>query len=332
MKNTVTHFAGVPLGASSFEALDRLALVEMRPYGMSQGILPSLYSMLRTEGSLPLSRQAAEQILERPGAPTAIFTGMQIPGYMPVGETDGPVGVAVLAHVLHEIGHPVTVVVEPEIVPIMRHLLNITMENTEPVRVIASDDSDAYDELETTAEIAIAIEKLGPNEKGTRHSVGGTAVLTGDDRAGDFFNNLRRRGAFTLGVGDNGNEIGFGKIAHQARGIVPWGEICRCECAGGIVTAIGTDVVLPCAVSNYGAYVVSVSLACLLEREELLPNPSVISKLVSDAVQHGMVNGAIENDDEFIGDDGIPLAAVEAFAQLFRTVGTQYFTRVGDHR
>ncbi len=332
MKNTITHFAGMPLGASSFEAIDRLALVEMRPYGLSQGILPSLYTMLRTEGSLPLSRQAAEHILQRPGAHTAILTGMQIPGYMPVGETDGPVGVAVLARALHEIGHPVTVVVEPEIVPIARHLLDVAMGDSAAVRVIASDDGEAYEELENVAEIAIAIEKLGPNDVGMRHSVGGTAVTTGDDQAGDFFNRLRRRGVLTIGVGDNGNEIGFGKIAYQAQGVVPWGQVCRCECGRGIVTAVGADVVLPCAVSNYGAYVISVALACLLEREELLPDPAVISRLVSDAVQRGMVNGAIEGDDEFVGDDGIPLPAVEAFAQLFRTIGTQYFTRVGDHR
>lgn len=332
MKNTVAHFAGVPLGDSTFEALDRLALVEMRPYGLSQGILPHLYAQLRTEGSLPLSRQAADQILRRPGAPTVIVTGMQIPGYMPVGETDGPVGTAVLANVLHELGHSVTIVVEPEIVSIMEHLLRVAMGTSDSVTVIASDDDAAYRELAETTEIAIAIEKLGPNDAGVRHSVGGTAVVTGDDYAGEFFNTLRQRGALTIGVGDNGNEIGFGKIHWQIRGIVPWGEVCRCECQGGILTKIGADVTLPCAVSNYGAYVISVALACLVEREELLPDPAVVSRLVSDAVARGMVNGAIEGDEGFVGDDGIPLRAVGAFVELFRTIGTQYFTRVGDHR
>lgn len=331
MKNTVTHFAGVPIGSSSFEALDRLALVEMRPYGLSQGILPLLYGMLRTEGSHPLSRQAGEQILNRPGAPVVIATGMQIPGYMPVGETDGPVGAAVLARVLEELGHPVTVVVEPEIVAIMRRLLDVAVGAAHSIEVRASDD-DAYDRLMDSVGIAIAIEKLGPNDAGVRHSVGGTAVETGDDRVGDFFRSVRGRGVLTIGIGDNGNEIGFGKIVSQARGVVPWGEVCRCDCGRGIVTSVGADVVLPCAVSNYGAYVISTALSCLLEREDLLPNPAVVSQLVAEAVQRGMVNGAIEGDDEFVGDDGIPLVAVEAFAQLFRSIGTQYFTRVGDHR
>lgn len=331
MKNTVTHFAGVPIGSSSFEALDRLALVEMRPYGLSQGILPLLYGMLRTEGSHPLSRQAGEQILKRPGAPVVIVTGMQIPGYMPVGETDGPVGAAVLARVLETIGHPVTVVVEPEILPVMRRLLDVAAGTAHSIQVRASDE-DAYDELMESVGIAIAIEKLGPNDAGVRHSVGGTAVATGDDRAGDFIRAVRGRGVLTIGIGDNGNEIGFGKIASQARGVVPWGEVCRCECGQGIVTSVGADVVLPCAVSNYGAYVISVALSCLLEQADLLPHPSVVSQLVTEAVRRGMVNGAIEGDDGFVGDDGIPLVAVEAFAQLFRSIGTQYFMRVGDHR
>lgn len=332
MSNTITHFAGLPLGASTFEALDRLALVEMRPYGMSQGILPSLYRMLRTEGSFPLSRQAAEQIILRSKAPVAIFTGMQIPNYMDVGETDGPIGAAVLSQTLATLGHPVSIVVEPEILPVLRVLIERMPNMSGRVELVSSNDESAYDELETSTQIAIAIEKLGPNDAGVRHSVGGTAVTTGDDRAGSFFNTVRRRGALTIGVGDNGNEIGFGKIAPQARGIVPWGEVCRCECGQGIVTSVGADVVLPCAVSNYGAYVISVALACLLEEKALLPDPILVSQLVSEAVHHGMVNGAIEGDPTFVGDDGIPLSAVEAFVQLFRTIGTQYFTRVGDHR
>lgn len=331
MNNTVTHFAGQPIGNSTYEALDRLMLVEMRPFGMSQGILPHIYDILRISGSKPLSRQAAEQISQRRGSHVAIFTGMQIPGYMPRGETDGPVGSVVLGRTLSQIGYEVSIVVEPEIVPVVEKLIEVAALCSDDIRVISSLDKLAYDKVEEHCDIAIAIEKLGPNEKGIRHSVGGTPVHTGDERPSDLFQRIRTRGGLTIGIGDNGNEIGFGKVASQIRGLVPWGEVCRCDCSAGIVTATGADVVLPCAVSNYGGYVISCALSCLLERPDLLFDIRHIEAMVKECVDMGVVNGAIE-EGEFIGDDGVPIEAVSAFGTLFRTIGSQYFVRVGDHR
>lgn len=333
MKNTYSHVAGLALGHSSYEALDRLALVEMRPYGMSQRLLPHLYNELRQPGMPAISRQAAEAIAARPHAPVTILTGMQIPNYMPVGETDGPVGAIVLAAGLTHVGHDVAIVVEPEIKEVMDQVIAELEEfNLPEITIISSSDTQAYRAREEETEIAIAIEKLGANSKAVRHSVGGTAVSTGDDYADTFITNLQRNGGFTIGVGDNGNEIGFGKIASFAQSIVPWGNVCRCDCSSGIITTTPTDLVIPCAVSNYGAYVIMTALACLLEREDLLINPNLISALVQRFVSLGMVNGAIEDDPDFVGDDGIPLSGVEAFAELFRLIGSHFFTRVGDHR
>lgn len=326
----VASFAGQPLGQATFENLDRLLQVEMRPYGQTQGVVPHLYGLARPAGAAPLTEQAARELLRRSGERVLILTGLQIPGHMPFGETDGPLGALILARALEKLGHPVTIVCEPEIVPVVEGLAK-TLGTGTVVR--SSDQEQSRDDVRRVVagtSIGIAIEKLGHNADGVRHTVGGNAVTTGDQWAEARIEEIRRAGGFTIGIGDNGNEIGFGKIAPLIRGLVPRGEVPRSQSSDGIVTVCGTDLLIPCAVSNYGGYGIAAALACLTERRDLLASADEVEAMLRRALELGCVNGGLE-EDGFVGDDGVPLDAVRAYVTLVATVAAQYFVRVGDH-
>jgi hypothetical protein len=325
------YFADRPIGHATFENLDHLLVLEMRPYGLSQGIVPHLYRAARTPNGEPLTLLAANHILARCPRRAVIYTGMVVPRFMPAGETDGPLGAAALARTLAAIGCTTTVVIEPEIAPLMRRLGEVVGANEMVVRESDSfADEAAVRAFASEMDLGIAIEKLGGNEQGVRHTVGGNAVVTGDQWADAGIDQVRRSGGFTIGIGDNGNEIGFGKIAEQIRRLVPYGEVSRSG-HGGILAHQSCDLLIPCAVSNYGGYAITAALACLIERPELCVTADEIETMLRDAIGMGCVNGGIENDEGFIGDDGVPLAGARAYAILIATVVHQYFTRVGAH-
>lgn len=331
MTTTITHFAGQPVGDATYENLDHLLQLEMRPYGLTQGVIPHLYRIARPRGAAALTRQAAAEILYRPGTRVAIFTGLFIPGYMPHGETDGPLGAVVLARALNRLGYTTTIVTEPEITDVVRGVAQVIGEDG--IDVLDSSSHETEEQALAFASgisIGIAIEKLGVNGRGVRHTVGGNAVDTGDPWAETCIEAIRRQGGFTVGIGDNGNEIGFGGIAPLIRSLVPRGETCRCGCGDGIVTAQGTDLVVPCAVSNYGGYAITAALACLAERPDLLVTGDEVERMLRRALELGCVNGGLE-EDGFVGDDGVPLDAAVAYVTLIATVARQYFVRVGDH-
>jgi D-glutamate cyclase len=325
------YFADRPVGHATFENLDHLLTLEMRPYGLSQGIVPHLYRAARLPNSEPLTLQAAHQILGRAPTKVAIFTGMVVPGYMPAGETDGPLGAVVLARALAALGCHSSIVIEPEIAPTVRKIAEIV--GCTSLTVLESDSLSCEHEAREFASgfgLGIAIEKLGVNDQGVRHTVGGNAVVTGDQWADTCIDEIRRSSGFTIGIGDNGNEIGFGRIASQIRHIVPYGEVSKSG-HGGIIARQSCDLLIPCAVSNYGGYAISGALACLIKRPDLCVSADEIEKMLRRAIAMGCVNGGIEDDDNFIGDDGVPLEAARAYATLIGTIVRQYFIRVSPH-
>lgn len=271
------------------------------------------------------------ELLRRPAGRVVIFTGLVIPGYMPHGETDGPLGAVVLARALRAVGHRTSIVTEPEIVPVVRGVAEAL--RMEPVDVVSSSTIATAEDAEQFAremDIGIAIEKLGENSAGVKHTVGGNAVLYGDLWCETVLAEIRRNGGYTIGIGDNGNEIGYGKIAPAIRPLVPRGEVCRCPCGAGIVATQPTDILIPCAVSNYGGYGITAALACLNEQPGLCVTADEVDAMLHRALELGCVNGGLE-ESGFVGDDGVPLEAACAYATLMGTLVAQYFVRVEDH-
>jgi D-glutamate cyclase len=298
-----------------FESIDRLVTVEMRPSGTpTMGIARKLYDAA-SKGE-PISLQAAQALLECEGGRVALITGAAISLRWPKGEIDGPIGAAVLAHALGACGFQADVIVPTPMIDVL-----------EGVRDVLGASFQVCDEsrLTGTYDAAVSIEKLGRNRKGVRHGLVGTPSEPRPEEAfnpDDLIESLNARGLLTIGIGDGGNEIGFGAIFDEARQIVPTGSDCGCPCHDGVVTSTATRIVFPATVSNYGAYAITAALGLLTERPDMLPAAEVVADAMVAAVERGCFDGAIP-DPTSIGDDGVPVDGVMAVVTLLRTIVAQ---------
>ena len=307
------------LGA--FENLDRLITVEMRPKSLPQGYVPQFYAAARGTGD-PLLARVANALAELEPGRVAIFTGVFVPPHLAIGEMDGPLGAVVLAAALERMGHEAHIVVETAQVDAVQELTAIA----EVPEIVVADAETIIDggapAYAATLRAAIAIEKLAANEQGIRHSLLGTRLDAMDDRTDDVFAEVARLGGLTVGIGDGGNEIGFGALGTDVRRILGATAECRCGCAGGIVAATATTHLLPCAISNVGTYALTAALALVLERPELAPRPEVIRALLEGGLEWGLLDGGTL-DPSFVGDDGVPGVAICAVVELLSTIVNQ---------
>ncbi len=307
------------LGA--FENLDRLITVEMRPNSLPQGYVPQFYAAARGSGDPLLYRIGTELAGLEPGR-IAIFTGVYVPPHLEIGEMDGPLGSVVLAAALERIGHEVHVVVETSQVEAVQELCAIA-----GVPEIVVGDAETITEGDVAAyagtlAAAISIEKLSANEQGIRHSLLGSRLDAMDERPDEVFGELARLGRPTVGIGDGGNEIGFGTLGDDVRRILGATAECRCGCASGIVAATATKHLLPCAISNVGTYALTAAIALVLDRPELAPRAEVVGALLAGGLEAGLLDGGTL-DPSFVGDDGVPGAAICALVELQSTIVKQ---------
>src|SRR6516164_3900164 len=86
------------------ERIDRLMTVEIRPLngGLPAGFVVPMYQVCRAHHGEPLSSLAARKLSDTLSGGDIVFiaTGAGTPPKLPQGETDGPVGAAVLARAL----------------------------------------------------------------------------------------------------------------------------------------------------------------------------------------------------------------------------------------
>jgi hypothetical protein len=303
----------------AYENIDRLLTVELRTRGMPRGIVPHLYRLSR--GREPTSYRAAKALAGNGGKRVAIVTGIHFSPHFPAGEVDGPVGAVVLARALASLGIRVDVLVEEPVVPpveAMRSWTGGAFEIANTTRLTQK----AVDGLAATYDAAVTVEKLGVNALGVRHSILGTALPPESPPLDPFIDAMNTARKLTVGIGDGGNEMGFGAIFDQARQVVPWGAECRCPCKGGIVTRTSTQILLPALVSNFGAYGIVAALSIHCGSPGLLPTGSEIVGLLDVGVANGLVDGAFVKPG-LVSDDGIPAAGVAAWVDTLGTIVSQ---------
>jgi D-glutamate cyclase len=311
---------------TAFESMDRLLTVELRPRNVPTGFVPQLYSIARGDDE-PLSYRIATELSKFERGRILIFTGVVIPPHLPLGEIDGPIGAIVLARSLSLLHHEVALVVESCQTRAAKELLTaveIDGVSVLDVGTLGGEDADHDQDLN----VAIAIEKISANRQGVRHSILGTPLDSLDPDTDGYFSQLLEHGTVTIGIGDGGNEIGFGKVHDDVRRILGRTGVCRCGCSDGIVAATPTTHLLPCAISNLGAYALAAALGLLFERPELCATPTLVSRLIDSASELGFLDGATL-DPAFRGDDGVPLAAITAFVCILNEIVMQALREVG---
>jgi hypothetical protein len=299
-------------------ALDRAASVEIRRGDYTRGVAVPLYeAALRAQRGRPLCLDAATRLVDsiKPGDTVLVATGAGHPVHLPAGETDGPLGAAALARVL-AIGLgalPVFVACQEHAAPISAAAEAVGLPNV-PLVSVRSDADGTREATRQFRDLApravIAIEALAPNVNGVAHSATGLpteGVRSGVEHLVDV---ARREGVLTIGIGDNGNEIGFGLIEREVRRVKPYGDVCRCPCGGGIASSVATDVLVVANVSNWGAYAVEAMVGALLGDETMIHDATAENAMLSRAVAAGARDGSSGRPDLLV--DGSSTAVNDA--------------------
>jgi hypothetical protein len=158
----------------------------------------------------------------------------------------------------------------------------------EESRALAAKVLDEY-----APKVAITVETVGPNKKGTSH-FGSGYDMEARDKLPDLeyvFTEASVKGIFTIGVMDQGNEIGSGTIEEDVRRITPWADVCRCPCQAGIACATMTDIIYPVAISNWGAYGISAMVAYLLGKPDILQDTLTERRVLEACIRAGGIDG-----------------------------------------
>ncbi len=298
-----------------YENLDRAVTVSFRPKGLSRGAIPSLYAAARTNA--PLCYDAASAILSRPGAHIGILTGASVPDFLPHGENDGPLGAIVLGKALLALGYKVSFLTEADLFRIFHGMFDLYRQSFAIVE-LAKDDAGDHAGTAPDLDILISIEKLGSNRKHVMHGATGTSRNGTRAHVDGLVERMNGAGKLTIGIGDGGNEIGFGKIFDEARRLVDHGTSCCCPCNDGIVTRTATKILYPVAVSNWGAYAITAALAILANDLSILHTPQRERELVQLATRLDCRDGGSGAAIDAV--DGVPIETTAAVVQILETL------------
>ena len=297
------------------EYVDRAVNIEMRfGAGLPRGVTHKLYDAARAKQGAPLTWLAAKALKDRVsrGDHVLVLTGAGSWPWLPKGETDGPLGAAAIAHTLDAAlgAKPVMVAEERNMGPVLAATSAIGLMTADRALfdartgcVLASafplgsaagavEAGRLMDEFHPTA--IVFVEKAGVNQNGLFHSILGTSRKdTLMANAHHLVPLAAERGCVTIGIGDGGNEIGFGMVVEAVRDIQPFGRVSKNPEDGGVATVTGTDVLVSAAVSNWGAYGVAAMLAALVGEPDALHGVEAERRMLVECVLAGGMDGAV---------------------------------------
>lgn len=321
--------------------IEQLVTVEVRMQGQALGVTAKLAAAAREVAGGSVSFAAATALQEKVnrGDAVLILTGTGLPPYLPAGETDGPPGAAALARVLQlALGAHSVLVSETAFLPPVAAAcaaMGFRPESWEVARQIPYTvalqefplDHDARTFAGTLLDryrpsAVIALEKTGPNRAGVRHS--STGIATVDPHLAHVEHVVlegRRRGIFTVGIGDNGNEIGFGAVEEAVRAHKPFGDRCMCPCGQGIADHTVVDALIVASVSNWGAYGLAAAIALMQQHPELLHSPDDEHRTLLACTAAGAVDGATGAATPTV--DGVPTDIHLHIVRMLKAIITQ---------
>jgi hypothetical protein len=281
--------------------IDRLVTIELKNLAMPHNIVVPMYDAARAEGGgRPLSMRAAEGLIAKVKRHDVVFvvTGAGYAPGMPTGESDGPPGAASIARALYKgLGAvPVFVCENKHAGPIRASSEAATLMIRPPEaakRGFGAAVETAPDDQAAVAAWAhslherwnpkaiISVERLGPAPDGVIYNA--TAIPKGPETGiidiAEVFYEAQRRSVFSIGIGDHGNEMGFGRIRDAVARIMPKGDI--------LGTVVRTDVLFPCLMSNWGAYAIEAALAFLLKQPELMHGWKMEERIIRHCLDAG---------------------------------------------
>ena len=295
-----------------YEYLDQIVNLELKNKPAQQGGTQLRYRAARErQGDVPLCGQIAQALLPRLADSTVILvTGTGNPEWLPHGETDGPSGVAVLARCLGALGVRTCILSEARFlpgvqasvqaagVPLLHEAawrkrsnaaLGLEFPTGEDAALPFVDD--LMGRLPKVSAVFF-IEKPGPGREGKFHNSSGKSKDSDWVAHAHLLADVaRRQGALTIGVGDGGNEIGFGMIARALATGASQRYTCDCACEYGLLDATELDFLFPASVSNWGSYAIAAALALTSGQYSLLPRWEEVAHSISAPIAFGAFDG-----------------------------------------
>jgi hypothetical protein len=326
------------------ETIDRICLLGGTGGTGRARELATLYKAARSLAGEPLCAAAARRLEAalHPGAAVLLLTGVGAPPSLPRGETDGPLGVAVLARglVLAFGARPLVVAEARFRGPIMATLDALADGAPDstwrravryapfPARRDSAKRAAAalWGRLRPVA--VISIERLGPNSRGVTHNAKGEDVTAAHAGVESLLTLARRRGVLTIGVGDRGNELGFGSIMTRRNRIASLARPCVCPCRTTIMCTVPAEVVVVASVSNWGAYAMVAGLAIRLGDARLLHHPKDETRMLKACVLAGARDGL--SAQRRLTVDALPLRTQRAVVALLRAAVARLKASVGN--
>ena len=325
------------------ENLDQLTLMDMRGDGVGR----ALYTASRAGGP-PLSLTAARALAARleEGGQVLMLTGFRVPPWG-VPETDGLIGSAVLAAAFDRTpGTSIACVCEPEVADALSAAIHATglgvsrqfdaasrLPHVVTVLGYPRREADAPAVAAAFADrlapaVCVAVERPGRGAGGRYHFALGRDVSEWIAPVDDLYEEVRRRGALTVAIGDFGNELGMGAIADAVRRETPAGADCGCGCGGGTACEIEADVTFACSVSDWGAYAVAACLSHVRRDPGALVDGRVYRRVCEAAVAAGAIDGTSSLAIPHV--DGIDEEYNGRLLETMRAV-VAYPSRSGEH-
>ncbi|MHB9090725.1 MAG: glutamate cyclase domain-containing protein, partial [Chloroflexota bacterium] len=295
-----------------------------------------LYAAAREEAGQPLTYMAANGLVEaaKPDDAVLVVSGAGSPPFLPFGETDGPLGTASICRAIDMALGAKPIVITEE------HCQRITVAATEAAGVAVLPEESFRARTHSALALAmpygpdsrswvqqvidkykpkamVFIEKGGPNERGVCHTIRGMAKSpTVIASAHYLVEEAKARGIFTIGIGDGGNEIGYGRIREQVKEIQYWGRRCQCPCGAGIATVVATDVLVSANISNWGAYGVAAMLAVLTGKTDALHDEDTEYRMLDKCVEAGGQDGCYGSQIMYV--DGTHVRTNQALITMLR--------------
>jgi hypothetical protein len=321
------------------EYIDRLATIEMRPGkgNLPRGVMHQLYDAARARLDQPLVYRMAVALTRAvaPGDAVVILAGAGGPNILPHSEVDGIPGAAAIARsLISTLGARPVVVTEDRACKPIEAALNAAGLNArdatgpaliDAVTIVPSPISrpdcelhaeTLFEEYAPTA--VIAIEKLAPNQAGVIHNITGFSLDDNHTKSDAYIDQARLRGVLTCGIGDGGNEVGFGLIHAEASQFMPAGRVCNCPCAGGSTTVVSTDEFMVAAISDWGGYALGAMMAFLTDRAESMLGPDDVDRILRATIAAGARDGVTCRPT--LSDDGVPLETQRAYASMLQSI------------
>lgn len=293
-------------GSVMFDLIDRIVALDIGGRGVA-----GLYQPARDRLDQPICQAAAAPLAAlQPGDRIFIVTGSLSRATIDntIAENDGPVGVAALARAITygfnaipivltdaSIRDKVAKMIElagPNVMtPERAEVAVATPRFTAVACVLGGEiDDDAaqaqagalLDQFQPKA--VISVERAGMTADGTYRNALGQDYSEGRARLDHVITGAAARGIPTVGVGDGGNEIGFGAIREAVARHVPHGQV--------LCAASATDVVLPAGVSNWGCYAILAALALIKRDATLAHSPELERRLLLASPMVGLIDGS----------------------------------------